>query len=141
MNFKVSTNQVNSTTGKYYTKLLWRELLEFLGIWILLLMEYSSLHSSYVTNFHKLKKKFQFSMGINRFKAIHSSLGFTVSSLKLLSSELCSSFQKHWTPGSIVAFDESIYSYQPQKKTKLASRTTRNVIGLQAVFPAFPDPQ
>jgi len=27
-------------------------------------------------------------------------------------------FQKHWTPGSIVSFDESVYSYQPRKATK-----------------------
>lgn len=62
--------------------------------------------------------EFHFSMGVNRFKAIHASVGFSIEKLKSFSSILRKSFQFYWMPGSVVCFDESIYGYQPRKKTK-----------------------
>jgi len=57
-------------------------------------------------------------MGFNRFKSIHSSLVFDIAKLLEFFDLLRTSFQKYWTPGSIVCFDESVYAYKPRKSTK-----------------------
>lgn len=57
-------------------------------------------------------------MGINRFKALHASSIATTVDLQEVIHIFQKSFKKCWNTGSIVAFDESVYAYQPKKKTK-----------------------
>jgi len=115
---KVTTNLVSGSTIASYHKVTPREILEFTGVWILLIMEYTQLDSSLLKNFTNLKKEHKFDMSINRFKAIHSSLIDNVDDLLEIVNMLCASFQRLWSPGSVVAFDESVYAYQPKQKTK-----------------------
>jgi hypothetical protein len=55
-------------------------------------------------------------MGINRYFSIHSLP--SIKELRDISELLSMTFKRNWIPGSVLSFDESLYSYQPRPETK-----------------------
>jgi len=111
LEYKLTHKKISGGNHRFFKPATVKEVIQFWGIWILLMMEYSQLNGSLQINFKMLKKDHKFSMTFNRFKAFHSSLICETSDLDSVVDLLCASFQRVWSPGTVVAFDESSFIF------------------------------
>lgn len=114
----ITTEEVVKTSVKYYSKVTVIELIKFIGIHILLENEHS-LHSPAIEkNYKTIKNEHKFTMGYNRYLAIKASIKPSSEVFDELLAEWVSQSKVHWTPGTEISIDETIFAYQVRKETK-----------------------
>jgi len=115
-----TTEEITKTSHKYYKKLTITQLLQFIGLFILIENKYSkSSKPDTKKNFAEVKNEADVEfMGLNRYSAIKSCIRPSNDEFDLLVEDWIQCSNNHWTPGTVVAVDEALFAYQVRKEVK-----------------------
>lgn len=135
----LSKNQITGKRRKYYKPVSLAQLKIFYGMYLELETNFSSKNNSIEKWFQETRKTKKLEIGENRFFAILSCSQPTSSQFESLEKLFNDTFTGCWDAGSIVAHDETVFSYQPAKNTKKAAEEGLDPIPL-VFIPRKPHP-
>jgi len=137
----ITTDDVAEGSQKNYKKVTVLQLLQFMGLYILTENKYSKItNTDFKKNFSKVKSEEDLEvMGFNRFSAIKSCIKPSNESFDILVEAWVNCSKKHWTPGSVVAIDETIFAYKVRKEVRVEFENKKDPIPIHYI-PRKPHP-
>lgn len=135
----LSTNKITGKREKYYKPVSIHQLKLFYGMYLDLETNFSSKNDSIEKQFQIMRKTKKLPIGENRFFAILSCSQPTTLQFEELEKLYSAIFSRNWDAGPVVSHDETVFAYQPAKRTKKVAEDALDPIPL-VYIPRKPHP-